>query len=350
MVYFSFMSSFRLILQHINKWELFYQTLLHAVLFIFFAFDRHSPEIGWIHIAFFFNYALAAGLINYLLIPLFYNPKKYTAFFVFTCVLIAIVIGVEELILEKVFYSGTDRAKYTPNLFYCLLDVLPVIVMLVGFKFAWDTHQKQKSIDQLQKLIKDSELQVLKNQINPHFLFNNLNNLYALAIEKSPKTPSIILELSGVLRYMLYDCSEVYVSLSKELNHVQNYIELYKIQFEDDNRVQFINEGESGRWEIAPLILSTFIENAFKHSASSMTEDIKIDIRSTIESNGTLVFICENTYSQQSNVEQLGKGIGLKNVQKRLELLYPQKFKLNITTEQGVFKVELRMLLKESKL
>ncbi len=348
-MYFSFMSTYKHIFQGMNTWELFYQILLHVVLFIFFSFDRHSPEIGMIHVAFFFNYALAAGLINYLLIPMFYNAKRYYVFVIFTCILVAIVIGIEELLLEQVFYPGTDRAKYTPNLFYCLLDVLPVIVMLVGFKFAWDTHQKQKSIDQLQQLIKDSELQVLKNQINPHFLFNNLNNLYAFALEQSPKTPSIILELSGVLRYMLYDCTEAYVSLFKELQHVKNYIELYKIQFEDDERVHFKYEGESGRWEIAPLILSTFIENAFKHSASSMTEDIKIDIKSTIENNGTLVFICENTYSQQSNIEQLGKGIGLQNVKKRLELLYPERFNLQIATENGVFKVELRMLLKENK-
>ena len=333
---------------HISKWEIFYQILLHIVLFIFFAFDRDNPKVGWVHVAFFFNYALAAFLINYLLIPLFYNTNRYKSFFVFVCVLIGIVIGTEELILEKAFFPGTDRANHTPHIFYCLLDVLPIIVILVGFKFAWDTHQKQKRIDQLQKLIKDSELQVLKNQINPHFLFNNLNNLYALALEQSPKTPSIILELSGVLRYMLYDCTERLVALSKELQHVQNYIELYKIQFENHQNIQFTQKGDSGNWNIAPLILSTFIENAFKHSASSMTEDIVIDIQSTIDDKGTFIFVCKNSYSEQTNIDNLGTGIGLKNVQKRLDLIYGGKYELNITTNQGMFNVELRLLLKES--
>lgn len=340
------MISLKSIANCINLWELFYQILLHIVLFIFFSFDRHNPGITSMHISFFMNYAIAAGIINYLLIPLFYDTRKYTTFFILVCALIGIVIGGEELVLEKVYFPGTDRAKYIPNLFYCLLDVLPIIVILVGFKFAWDTHKKQKSIDQLQQLVKDSELQVLKNQINPHFLFNNLNNLYALAIEQSPKTPSIILELSGVLRYMLYDCTEAYVSLSKELNHLKNYVELYKIQFEQSEYIQFRQEGESKNWEIAPLILTTFIENAFKHSSSSMTEQISIHIKSKILDDGILIFTCENTYSEQTNVEHLGSGIGLQNVKKRLELVYPNQYELKIGSEQDVFKVELQISLK----
>lgn len=335
------------LLKRISKWELFYQILLHCVLFIFFSFDRHSPNIGWKHIAFFSNYALAASLINYLLIPLFYNHRKYITFTVFTFFLIGMVIGVEELGLEQVFYPGTDRAKYIPNLFFCLLDVLPVIVMLVGFKFAWDTHQKQKRIDQLKQLVKDSELQVLKNQINPHFLFNNLNNLYVFALEQSPKTPSIILELSAVLRYMLYDCTEKFVSLSKELTHIKNYLELHKLQLEDNTQVSFKEKGECSQWEIAPLILITFIENAFKHSVSSITDQISIDINSVVNPNGKLVFTCENTYTQQSNVEHLGNGIGLKNVKKRLELLYPKKHQLETLADGNCFTVKLIIYLNE---
>lgn len=341
------MSTGNMLLNRISKWELFYQFLLHALLFIFFSFDRHSPHITWMHVSFFLNYSLAAGLINYLLIPSFYNKRKYASFAVFTLLLVGIVIGAEELVLERVFFPGTDRAKYVPNLFYCLLDVLPVILILVGFKFAWDTHEKQKRIDQLKQLVKDSELQVLKNQINPHFLFNNLNNLYAFALEESPKTPSIILELSSVLRYMLYDCTEEFVSLAKEIDHVQHYIELHKIQFEQGNQVNFKEEGQYHQWEIAPLILTTFIENAFKHSTSSITNQIKIDIQSVTDSNGKLVFTCENTYSKDSNVEHLGHGIGLKNVRKRLELLYPEKHELNISATEHLFRVELIIYLKE---
>ncbi len=339
------MSFIKPILKQINAWELFYQLLLHIVLFIFFSFDRHNPGISVMHVAFFLNYAIAAGLINYLLIPLYYTPRKYITFFIFVSILIGIVIGAEELVIEKVFYPGTDRAKYTPNVFYCLLDVLPIIVILVGFKFAWDTNKKQKRIDQLNQLVKDSELQVLKNQINPHFLFNNLNNLYALAIEKSSKTPPVILELSGVLRYMLYDCSEVYVSLSKELSHVQNYVELYKIQFEQSEYISFSHHGGMGHLKIAPLILTTFIENAFKHSSSSITDQISINIQSNIVDNNTLVFICENTFSSQTNVKDLGHGIGLNNVKKRLELLYSKKHKLQITSDNGMFRVELKIEL-----
>lgn len=330
----------------IKTGELFYQILLHIVLFFFFSFDRHSPVIGWVHVAFFFNYAMAALVINYWLIPLFYNKRQFMVFTFFISVLIAMVIGIEELVLEQVYFPGTDRAKFTPNVFYCLLDVLPIIVILVGFKFAWDIHDKQKRIDELNQLIKDSELQYLKNQINPHFLFNNLNNLYVFALENSPKTPTIILELSGVLRYMLYDCSEEFVSLSKEIKHVQNYIELHKIQFEQSSHVNFESKGSYENWEIAPLILTTFIENAFKHSASSMTEHIYIDIKSNITEDGKLTFTCENSFTKQSNVENLGKGIGLKNVIKRLNILYPQKHHLDINSNDNIFNVQLSIFLK----
>lgn len=128
-------------------------------------------------------------------------------------------------------------------------------------------------------MVKDSELQFLKSQINPHFLFNNLNNLYSHAIENSPKTPSIIIELSSVLRYMLYDCKENYVSLEKEISHLKNFTELYKLQIEHRGNIQFKTDTfENSKFKIAPLILMVFIENAFKHSTSNQSDNIHITI------------------------------------------------------------------------
>lgn len=124
--------------------------------------------------------------------------------------------------------------------------------MIVAFKLAWDASVKQREVNELKDLIKESELQFLKSQINPHFLFNNLNNLYSYALDNSPKTPSIILELSSVLRYMLYDCKENFVPLAKEIKHLKNFTALNELQIEDRGSVRFETENLGGNYTIAP--------------------------------------------------------------------------------------------------
>jgi hypothetical protein len=196
--------------------EVIFQIVLHVLVFISYSFDKNEPEIPFYKIAFFLNYAVAAFVINYFLLPRFYDKRKQLQFFSGVIMVIAAAIVVEELVVEKIYFPDT-KGQWFSNVFYTLLDVLPVITILSGFKFAWDALGKQREVDSLKEVVRASELQFLKSQINPHFLFNNLNNLYAYAIEKSPKTPEIILDLSGVLRYMLYECKENFVSLQKEI-------------------------------------------------------------------------------------------------------------------------------------
>ena len=216
---------------------------------------------------------------------------------------------------------------------------MPVITILTGFKFGWDALVKQREVDELKSIVKESELQFLKSQINPHFLFNNLNNLYAYAVEQSPKTPGIILELSGVLRYMLYECREKYVPLKKEIEQLNNFIQLNELQIEDRGKVSFIAENIKETYQIAPLILMVFVENAFKHSTASQSDNIIINVAITLSDNGILDFVCENSYHKEKNTESLARGIGLENVVKRLELLYPDAHHLGIYDENNFYKV-----------
>lgn len=218
---------------------------------------------------------------------------------------------------------------------------------MVGVKFAWDANKKQNQVEELLTSVKESELKFLKSQINPHFLFNNLNNLYSYAIAESPKTPSIILELSSVLRYMLYECKEDKVTLTKELEHIKNFVKLNELQIEERGKVSFFKVGNCDRFVIAPLILIVFIENAFKHSTASQSNDILIDIRIDISEKGILNFACVNSYLPNSNNESLAKGIGLINVKKRLAILYPKKHQLNISNQNNIYKVELVLELEK---
>jgi hypothetical protein len=325
--------------------EILFQIVLHGILFLFFSFDRNQPQIQEYKIVAFLNYALGALIINYILLPKYFYTKKYTLFFIYVAIVVAGLIAVEELILERIYYPDT-RGKHFPGIFYSLLDVMPVIAILAGFKFAWDASLKQKEVEELRTSVKESELQFLKSQINPHFLFNNLNNMYSHAIEQSPKTPSIILELSSVLRYMLYDCKEDFVALNKEIEHLKNFTQLNELQIEDRGKVTFATEQIPSGYLIAPLILTVFIENAFKHSTASQSEDIFIDISIKINSDGQLDFECKNTYQADTNTEKLSNGIGLQNVKKRLQLLYPAAHNLTIQDTKNNYFVHLKMNLK----
>lgn len=326
--------------------ELSFQVLLHAVVFIFYSYSRRSPGIESFEVAFFLNYALAAAIINYILLPRFLYRQKLWPFLWYLLLVIAVVIVIEEGVIEKIYFPDT-RGRGFPGVFFNLLSAMPTITILVGFKFAWDALTRQRQLEELQSAVKESELQFLKTQINPHFLFNNLNNLYAHAIEQSPKTPEIILQLSAVLRYMLYETKSRYVPVAKEIEQLHNFINLSKLQFEGRGEVEFTAYDNCSGFEVAPLILPVFVENAFKHSTSSQSSDIRIVVQVEVTDKGELQFSCVNSFLPQTNTQSLTRGIGLENVKKRLQLLYPQKHTLQIGVLENEFRVNLNITLSE---
>lgn len=327
--------------------EFLFYGIFSVVIFLFYSFDKNNPLIETHEIAFFLNYTIAALIISYLLFPKYVYRKKYGLFVITLFILIASVILIEEFIIERIFFPDT-RGKYFPNIIYTLIDVIPPIIIIAGFKLAWDATTKQRQLDELKVMVHESELQFLKSQINPHFLFNNLNNLYAHAVEQSPKTPEIILALSSILRYMLYECKVEYVSLNKEIEQIQNFIQLGELQIEGRGTVQLTNNINATGFQIAPLILMVFLENAFKHSSSSVVDNILIQIELHLDENGTLEFNCKNTYQEQTNTESLSNGIGLVNVKKRLNLIYPNAYRLNVTDTDNQYSVRLSIQLKRA--
>ena len=328
----------------INWKELVFQVVLHFLVFLFYSFDRNEPGIEAYQVAFFLNSAIAAAVINYFLLPRFFYTKKYLSFFISATILIGLVMFMEERVLEPTYFPDTRRAERFPGIFITLIDILPVITILSGFKFAWDAIGKQRQLEELKASVEESELQFLKSQINPHFLFNNLNNLYSYAITQSPKTPEIILQLSAVLRYMLYECKERYVPLSKEIEQLENFTRLYQLQIEERGKVHFQKISIGSSHKIAPLILVVFIENAFKHSQASQTDNIEIDIKIELDGDD-LLFLCRNNYMPVQRIGELQKGIGLENVKKRLELLYPDAHELEISALESIHEVKLNMKL-----
>ncbi len=325
--------------------ELVFQITLISTVFLATAYDEHTIGDVWAKLALYTSYVLASLLIGYVLLPKFFYPKRYLAFCLSLVIIISIVMLIEEEVLEKIFYPNSRGTDF-PGVFHTLLEILPPILILVSFKFAWDAQKKQNQLEELNSMIAESRLQFLKSQINPHFLFNNLNNLYSYALADSPKTKHIILELSSLLRYMLYDSQAHLVPLEKEIQCLIDFIQLQEMQIESRGKVEFHIDGKAEDQYITPLILVVFIENCFKHSTSSQAEGIEINIELKL-AQGYLELNCSNTYSSNTNTQELSKGIGLENVRSRLALLYPEAHTLEISASGTLFKVHLEIELEK---
>jgi len=210
------------------------------------------------------------------------------------------------------------------------------LALFVNFTEAWFRNQKMKQELENERL--QSELKMLRFQVNPHFLFNTLNNIYTLVYKKADAAPEAVLKLSSLMRYMLYEADAERVPLQKELNYISHFIELQKLRLASHHEVSFSINGEPENHKIAPLLLIPFIENAFKHSASASKKS-NVSIQLSI-SKDTLTFICKNDFNNQKP-SSLHSGVGLKNAQKRLQLIYPNKHTLNIASENTPFTVQL---------
>lgn len=189
------------------------------------------------------------------------------------------------------------------------------------------------------------ELESLRSQIHPHFLFNTLNNLYSLTLTSSASASLVVVHLSDLLRYMLYECKEPVVTVEKELQMLKKYIELEKLRYGDRLEVAFILSGDTSKLEVSPLLLLPFVENSFKHGVSEQLDQCWININVHV-ADGKFTFQVSNS-RLISNRNNYG-GLGMDNVIRRLNILYPQTHTLKIHEEDEVYVVKLELLLTSS--
>jgi LytS/YehU family sensor histidine kinase len=197
-------------------------------------------------------------------------------------------------------------------------------------------EQTKKEIE-TEKL--NTELSFLKSQINPHFLFNTLNNIYSLAVAKSDATAGAVLKLSSIMRYVITDTKHHLVPLEKELQFIQHYIDLQKVRLTDKVTLNFSISGEVENKQIAPLIFIPFVENAFKYGISAK-ENSTISIEVKVVDSEVILSVHNAIVTQQKELIE-NTGIGIKNSKRRLELLYPDKHELQVKNENGHFSVNL---------
>jgi len=187
-----------------------------------------------------------------------------------------------------------------------------------------------------------TELQFLKAQMSPHFLFNSINNIYSLVLLKSNKAPEALMRLSGLLRYSLYDCHDK-VSLQQEIEAIESYIELFKLKYEEDVLLDFINNVEMTDYQIEPLLYIPLLENALKYSGIGNNPSSFVQLKLTID-NDKLIFRVVNSKGNYNKLQE-ASGIGLNNIKKRLENIYKGRYTFNIIDGENNFDVTLKINL-----
>ncbi|MBQ4801633.1 sensor histidine kinase [Aquimarina sp. MMG015] len=276
----------------------------------------------------------------YWLIPNFLVKKKYLIYTIIVVALVVVwgyILGIGEPWIDRNWFNEpNEKPNYGVGVIGIVL--LLIITTLLHISYRW--FIQLSTIKQIENDQLHLELSSLKNQINPHFFFNTLNNLYALSLEKSDQTPSVILKLSEMMRYTIYDCKEQEVSLEGELTYIENFIALQKVRHHKRGVITLKNDIDNTNIKIAPMILIVFIENAFKHGFDLLDKEAFINISLKNEDN-ILQFYIENNFS--NSTEKHEKGIGLENVKRRLALIYPDTHELKIVKNETLFSVDLKL-------
>lgn len=290
----------------------------------------------------------------YVLMPRFLFKEKYLKFIgylILTILFFSTLAWFNYLYIQAgIFWPEDDLNSPIFNIGKILkftTKIYPVVILAMVIKWFKFWYQEQKSNQQLTQEKLQSELNFLKGQVHPHFLFNTLNNLYALTLKQSDEAPAVVLKLSDLLDYMLYECNADQVPLQKEIKLVQDYISLEQMRYGKRLQVSFNTQGELSGQMIAPLIILPFVENSFKHGVSEELDQSWISIDLNLKtSDDQLILKVENSKSQNGEQKDRFKykeGIGLKNVRRRLSLIYPDKHDLSIHDSEESFLVVLKI-------
>jgi sensor histidine kinase YesM len=290
--------------------------------------------------------------IMYWLMPRFVFKGRY-GWAIVTLVGIIIATGVSSALLSiyvvrPVWLGFGFVTKARDSFLVAMMAGLRGGITIGGFAAAirlvkvW--YLKQQAYQQIEREKLQAELQLLKSQIHPHFLFNTLNNLYALTLSQSTQSPAVVLKLADLLRYMLYECNAPEVPLQKEILFMRNYIGLEQLRYGDRLDMSITLSGEYEDKRIAPLLLVPFLENAFKHGTSEQLEQAWMHIDLSVQGDVLKFKVINSREATDQDTDYVG-GIGLQNVQKRLHLLYPDRHELRIVAEAETFMVLLSLEL-----
>ena len=292
---------------------------------------------------------VATYFVLYLLIPEFFFKKKILLFSLLF-ILALFIAGIFQKLYHYFIYNPVLRPDIPNELSFQTLEILkivlgiyPVVGLAAFIKVGKHWLEKDRASQKLEKEKMEAELNFLKAQIHPHFLFNTLNNLYALTLKKSDKASEVVLKLSHLLNYLLYEGNEQQVALDKELEVINTYIALEKIRYGERLDISYTIKGSTAAKEVAPMLLLPFVENSFKHGASQQLEQVWVQIEVLIQEDVLNLKVMNSKSAGLKARENAAvpQGIGLKNVQRRLALLYGDSYTLDIQDKGACFQVAM---------
>lgn len=314
-----------------------------AVDFYMGVFDGLQLAVRWLPFCLLNVYVTVYWLVDRCLLR-----SKYSSFVLMSCLWFAVLIVLAFLTHLYLVYPYCWADGPRPSFHDALTDIFdiyPIFVNEVVAGFAvflhlyrfWRVELLQKL--QLEQEKTDAELELLKAQLHPHFLFNTLNNLYTLILERSPRAPGMLLRLKAILSHVLHECQAPQVALKKEIAFCQDYIDLEKERYGD--RLDIVSEfvGDIGDKMITPMLFQPFIENAFKHGAAQQLGKAWIDIRLVVDDNRLLFRVINS--ADVSAPSACSGGIGVANIQRRLQLIYPERHQLTRKQEEGIHSISL---------
>lgn len=337
-----------------------YRLLFHCLVLVLILIPPFSFmnefNLGFDHmlrLIFIWLVILPCYLINVIfLIPRYLKKRKYWQYVVGIGVLLAIftlVFSMSHPFEGQRFMARMGQDKYIEMPMARFPPFMPffVLILIIGtsFEMLQDWERRGKIIEKTEKEKLSAELSFLKSQINPHFFFNTLNSIYALAATDSYNTQRAILLLSNMMRYVLYESNVEQVGLAKEVQFINDFIDLQKLRYSKANgrNIEFRYDRDITAYRIEPLLLVPFVENAFKHSHSYSRKG-EITVSMETEKNDGLVFRVSNTIGEFPEQMEQDSGIGLENVKRRLDLLYPGRHQLIMNRSNGTFNVTLKLM------
>jgi len=333
-------------IQHLLFWLISYY-----ILFRIFATSSEFLKIDLIYTAIFICTLLPGIYLNLLyFIPRFLSRKKYVLYSSLLLISMCATSGLNILTFSKLtdiilpgyyfisYYECGDLMKFTL--------VFTGITTLLKLSGGWFMLMEARNrLARLEKENAETRLTALKNQVNPHFLFNSLAGIYSLVLQNSVKAPEVILRLSGFLRYVLYEASGERVDLSNELSAMNDYTELQKLRAGKDAGIEILFPEETASWQVAPLLFLPLIENCFKHGIKGAAGPVYTKIHFKISGDRLKAYFENNTGISSDDDTGKNSGIGLVNLRNRLALLYPGTHELKISGNSDRFTVELEIPL-----
>lgn len=297
-------------------------------------------------------------LNSFVFVPRYFSQKKYAAYAAVVAVSIIVFMffssSVEHLFFENMRDAFPKREGmpesfkppkpdfffFDPRYFFNIIIYSAVALVGTVIESVQLNRKQEARASRMENEKLETELKFLKSQINPHFLFNVLNNVYTLSLIQSEQTPEVVMKLSEMLRYMLYESNNEKVSLGQEVQYIENYVSLQQLKDDVPLSVETTFNTNNPKARIAPMILIPFVENAFKHSKIEDTENGWIEINLT-EEGDSITFEVSNSMAETDSTKDPTGGIGLSNVRRRLELEYPEKHRLEIKQDDDKFYVDL---------